>query len=205
MGEVNCLLPTSTQTPDQLETEDWWCWLSLASPPTNQKNVQELVKLSSSLNHYRKTPHHPLQVRTHSFEGSSLLWLPLPARQSNKAILFYCIQNSLRFNSVSRYTEWIKHPFLPSCLRRPSLLFCNLLLKKPTPNPPGRTSNQVTWITDMKEKKYSPTIAKTQAPCRQCFSSVLLFDLGNCLAQQHISYLIPCLDMLWWWTHVSLL
>ena len=45
MEEVKYMLPTSTQTPDQLEPEGWWCWLSMTSPPTNQKNVHELVTL----------------------------------------------------------------------------------------------------------------------------------------------------------------
>ena len=29
VGEVNCILPTSMQTPDVLESEGWWCWLPL--------------------------------------------------------------------------------------------------------------------------------------------------------------------------------
>ena len=37
VGKVNCLLPTSTQTPNWLKP-DWWCWLPLISPPTHQKN-----------------------------------------------------------------------------------------------------------------------------------------------------------------------
>ena len=43
------------------------------------------------LNHYYKTPHHPLQVGTHIFEDISPLWIPLPW-QGNKAISFYFTQ-----------------------------------------------------------------------------------------------------------------
>ena len=32
------------------------------------------------LNHYYKTPHHPLQVGTHIFEDISPLWIPLPGK-----------------------------------------------------------------------------------------------------------------------------
>ena len=41
----------------------------LRLPPANQKIVHELIILS--LNHYYKSSHYPLQVRTHSFEGIS--------------------------------------------------------------------------------------------------------------------------------------
>ena len=41
--EVNCMLPTSTQTPDWLEPEGWWCWLAITSPPANQKSVHKLI------------------------------------------------------------------------------------------------------------------------------------------------------------------
>ena len=41
--------------------------LSLTSPPMSQKNVRELT--TPSLNHYYETPHHTLQVGTHSFVG----------------------------------------------------------------------------------------------------------------------------------------
>lgn len=41
--EVTCILPTSTQTSDQLEPNNWWCWLLLTSSPTSQKNVHELT------------------------------------------------------------------------------------------------------------------------------------------------------------------
>ena len=51
----NSMLPISTQIPDWLEPEDWWCLLPLTSPTTNQKIVHELV--TPSLNYHHKTPH----------------------------------------------------------------------------------------------------------------------------------------------------
>jgi len=39
VGKVNCMLPTSTKTPGQLQLEGWWCWLPIISPPTDQKNL----------------------------------------------------------------------------------------------------------------------------------------------------------------------
>ena len=77
--EVNCMLPTSTASPEPLEPKGWWCWLLETSSPTNQKNVHERITLSS-LNHYHKTTHYNLRVGTHSFEGISLLWPPLPGK-----------------------------------------------------------------------------------------------------------------------------
>ena len=90
MGKVNCMLPTSMQTPGQLELEGWWFWFPLNSSPTNQKNVHELI--TACLNRYYKASHHPLQVWTHSFEGS--LMAPF-AWRNNKAIFFYFTQNSV--------------------------------------------------------------------------------------------------------------
>ena len=92
------MLPTSMQTPSQLEPEGWWLWLPLNSSPTNQKNVHKLITLC--LNHYYKTSHYPLQVRTHSFEGISLM--ASFAWQSTKATLFYFMQNCLCFWDLMR-------------------------------------------------------------------------------------------------------
>ena len=78
------------KTPDLLERESWWCWLLVTSPPTNQKNVHELIM--PSLNHYYKTFPYSFQGRTYSFQGISPLWPPL-AWQSSKAIFFYFTQN----------------------------------------------------------------------------------------------------------------
>ena len=33
------MLLTSTETPDWLELDRWWCWLPITSTTTNQKNV----------------------------------------------------------------------------------------------------------------------------------------------------------------------
>ena len=106
------VLPTSTETPDCLEPEGWWCRLPLTSPPTRQRNVPELI--TPSLTHYYKTSQYPFQVGTHSFEDISLPWPPLPG----KAIkLFFSTSPqtlSPRFNSVSGYRgriqlqEWVR-------------------------------------------------------------------------------------------------
>ena len=48
-------------------------------PYHHQKNVQELI-MPCPLNHYYKTPHHPLQVSTHTFEDISPLWTLLPCK-----------------------------------------------------------------------------------------------------------------------------
>ena len=106
VGEVNYMLPTSTETPDQLEPEGWWYWLPLTSPPTNQKNVHELI--TPSLNHYYKNSHYPLHAGAHSFEGICPLWPPLPG----KAIkLFFSTSPktlSLRFTLVLGYRGQIR-------------------------------------------------------------------------------------------------
>ena len=72
---------------------------------TNQKNVHELI--TPSLNHYYKTPHYPLQVGRHCFEGINPLWSLL----SGKAIkLFFSTSSktqSPRFNLVPVYRGWI--------------------------------------------------------------------------------------------------
>ena len=93
MGEVNCLLPTSTETPDRLEPEGRRCRLPITSPPTNQKKVYGLIT-PSSLNHCYKAPPSSLQVRTHSLEGRRPLWPPLPGK-AIKLFLFSFTQNSV--------------------------------------------------------------------------------------------------------------
>ena len=70
------------RTSDQLESEGWWCWLPLTTPPPkNQKNIDKMF--TPSLNHYHKT-HYTLQVETHSYKGISPLWPPLPAKTKEK-------------------------------------------------------------------------------------------------------------------------
>ena len=78
----------------------------VTSPPTNQKNVHQLI--TPSWNHYCKTPHYPLKVRTHSFEGISLLCPPLPGKAVK---LFFSTSPktlSLRFNAVLGYRGQIR-------------------------------------------------------------------------------------------------
>ena len=85
------MLATSTQTPDQLEPEGWWCWL-VTTISTNWKNVHKLIT-PCSLNTVRLLTAQP--------PG----WNPEPwghwptvapfAWQSNKAISFYFAPNCL--------------------------------------------------------------------------------------------------------------
>ena len=56
--------------------------------------LSPIRRISNTLfNHYYKTPHYPLQIRTHTLEGISPLWSPCLA--NNKAILFCFTQNSV--------------------------------------------------------------------------------------------------------------
>ena len=103
VGKVN-YAPHKHAYPRPIGTRSWWCWFPLTSPPTNQKNVPELI--TPSLNHYCKTPHYPPS-------GDRVLWAlalcgPF-ASQSNKAILFYFTLNSMseRFNLVLGCGGWI--------------------------------------------------------------------------------------------------
>ena len=106
VGEVDCVLPTSRETPDGLEPEGWWCRLPLTSPPANQKNVHELI--TPPLSHYYETSHYPLQGGTRSSEGISLLWPPLPGKAIK--LFFSTLPKTLsrRFNLVSGYRGRIR-------------------------------------------------------------------------------------------------
>ena len=55
------------------------------------ENVHELI--TASFNHYYKTSHHPLQVGTHSFEGTNLLRSPLLGK-TIKLFFTHYTQNS---------------------------------------------------------------------------------------------------------------
>ena len=88
VGEVNCMLPTSPLTPGRFEPEGWWFWLPLTSLPTIQKNVHEL-STPFSLNHFYKTPHHPLQVWGCEPTVVPFTW------QNGETLLFYFMQNSV--------------------------------------------------------------------------------------------------------------
>ena len=113
------MLLTILQILDQLEPEDWRCWLLLTSPPINQKNAHKLI--TPFLNHevlwtrnsYR-TSHFPLQVGTCSLEDISLLWPPLPGK-AIKLFLSTSPQTlSLRYDSVLEYRGGIQlytHPW----------------------------------------------------------------------------------------------
>ena len=107
------LLTAITQTLDWLEPEGWWCWLSITSPKTNQKNVHKLITLCS-LNRLCKTPYYPLQVGTHRFESISSLWLPLPDKAIKLLLSTSPKTPSLRFNLASVYRGWISATLLSS-------------------------------------------------------------------------------------------
>ena len=90
-----------------MEPEDWWCWLPLTSPPTNQKTAHEPT--TPSLNHYYKTFYLTTPPRLeHSFEGISPL-CPLLRGKPIK-LFFSTLPKTLspRFNSVLGYKGWIQ-------------------------------------------------------------------------------------------------
>ena len=69
------------------------------------RRIHKLI--APSWNHYYKTSHYPLQVRTHSFEAKNLLWPPVLGEAIK---LFFSTSPktlSPRFNSVSGYRGWI--------------------------------------------------------------------------------------------------
>ena len=61
------MLPTSMETPDQLDLKVDDADSDLTSSPTQQKNVHQLITLS--LNNYHETCCCLLQGRTRGFEG----------------------------------------------------------------------------------------------------------------------------------------
>ena len=84
----------------------------LTSPSANQKNAHKLIM--PSLNHYYKTPHSPLQVGTHSFEGISPLYPSLPAkatkllRNPNSLCLPHDRQVNLRQSAESKIQLYLE-------------------------------------------------------------------------------------------------
>ena len=89
VGETNCMLPTSTQTPDPLEPDDDDADSHLPYHQTNHKNVHELTMPMPSWKHYYKTIHYPSPGGDISFEGISLLWPPFACKATQLSILFY--------------------------------------------------------------------------------------------------------------------
>ena len=64
--------------PRPVGTRKWMMLTPTYLPPTSQKNVHDQIILA--LNCYYTTSHYPLQVETHSFEGTVPLWSPLPGK-----------------------------------------------------------------------------------------------------------------------------
>ena len=62
-------------------------------------NPSEML-ITSSLNQYYKTPHYPLQVRTHSFEDVRPLWPCLPGKAIKLFISTSLKTLSPKFNCV---------------------------------------------------------------------------------------------------------
>ena len=111
---------TDTKTPSRWEKLTVCCpqarrpqtsWNQVDDADCHLPHHQPIRRTSTSWSRllYYKTPHYPLQVRTHSFEGIIPLWSPLPG----KAIkLFFSTSPktlSLRFNTVSGYRGQIQH------------------------------------------------------------------------------------------------
>ena len=76
------------------------------------ENVHKLIM--PSLNHYYKTPHSPLQVGAHSFEGISPLYPSLPAkatkllRNPNSLCLPHDRQVNLRQSAESKIQLYLE-------------------------------------------------------------------------------------------------
>ena len=114
--KVNCMLPTSTETMNHLEPQCWWCWLSVTSPPINQKNVHELIP-PCSWNTVRLFT-APFRVG-HGFEGIIPLWLPLPV----KAGKLFLLNPKLWDLTWHRHTE-VNLAIVPKSTVEMLLVFC---------------------------------------------------------------------------------
>ena len=81
----------------------WWCGLLLASPPTQQKNVHELI--TPSLNNYYKTCHCLPQVGTLGFVGLAHCVPLCLAKQYSYPFLLhpeFCVQDLLQHQSTEK-------------------------------------------------------------------------------------------------------
>ena len=100
----NGMLPTSTQTPDQLDLniDDTY-----SCSPHHQSVRRLSMSWSLSLNHCYKTSHYLLQVRTHNFEDIGSLWPSLPGKIIK---LFFSTSTknfSPKFDSALVQRSWV--------------------------------------------------------------------------------------------------
>ena len=91
------------QTPDWFKPEGWWCYLPIPSPPTNQKNVHELIVPCSlnTVNTPLSTPRTP-PWKGYSLEGINLLWSPLPGKALFLSTSFKTLVSDIYFIPVYR-------------------------------------------------------------------------------------------------------
>ena len=87
-------------------------WIPMTLPPTNEKNFYELI-IPSSLNHYYKTLHYPLQV---CFEGITLLRSPFPGKAMKLFFASSPKNLSLRVNLVSGFSGQIQLEKRGNCI-----------------------------------------------------------------------------------------
>ena len=121
---LSCFMNTETQTrwekltvfcPQALRCQigwNWWCWLPITSPLTNQKNVHELIM--PSLNHCRKLLTAPSSRPRHTVLRALAYCIPLCLAKQYSCFLgfffvffvFFLLHSklfSLRFNLVLGY------------------------------------------------------------------------------------------------------
>ena len=105
----------------------------LTSPPTNQKNVHDVI--TPSLNHYYKISHHPLPAGSYSFEIISALWPLLPDKAIKLSFVFVIIQSlSLVWLIVTPWTA-VKQAPLSSTVSWSLLKFTSIESVMPSNHP----------------------------------------------------------------------
>ena len=96
------MLPMSMYTPDQLDLklDDADSYLSHHQPIRRMSRADHVP-----LNNHYKTSHYLSQVGTHSFEGTSWLWPPLPDKVIKLSFSTSPQTLCLRFDSAPVYRE----------------------------------------------------------------------------------------------------